>query len=504
MVFILFKEHILYHYNLNFKLMKTNKIFVLFSLITFLIGCDDFDTNLDVGNPENPNDEILATDPVALESTTGTLINNWFQTTHSYQSPVFAMATMSDILTCSWGNFAMRDTSSEPRVAFNNEGSYGYAYINETFFNSMYSILSDANTVMYAVNSEVEFDNPEAVEAVAKFTQAIVIGYLAMTYDQVWLSDENGVINEGESVDYKEAMDFAISKLDEAIAFTNQSSFTLPETWVPGMTIDNNYLAALMNSFGARMLTMNARNSTERDATDWEKVLEYANNGITTDFAPVADDIVWYDLYKTYAVYPGWARVDLYVINKMDPSTPAYWPEDTQTLPESTSDDARLATDFEYLSSQDFNAARGTYHYSSYRYSRYDDYITEWTTPMPEFVVAENDMYKAEALLRLNRYSEAAAVINSGTRTTRGELPNIGTTPEEIAEAIHYERVVEFPFTSYGLNFFEMRKENLLQEGTMLHFPVPGTSLAAIPAEYYTFGGTTGEAGVDYSTGGWR
>ena len=123
---------------------------------------------------------------------------------------------------------------------------------------------------------------------------------------------------------------------------------------------------------------------------------------------------------------------------------------------------------------------------------------------MPEFVVAENDMYKAEALLRLNRYSEAAAVINSGTRTTRGQLPNIGTTPEEIAEAIHYERVVEFPFTSYGLNFFEMRKENLLQAGTMLHFPVPGTALAAIPAEYYTFGGTSGEAGVDYSTGGWR
>ncbi|WP_318343015.1 RagB/SusD family nutrient uptake outer membrane protein [Flagellimonas baculiformis] len=484
--------------------MKTNKIFVYLSFIALLIGCDDFDSNLDVANPENPNDDILATDPIALESTAGTLINNWFQASHSTESPAFAMATMADVLTCSWGNFGMRDTSSEPRVAFNNESSYGNAALNENFFNSMYSILSDSNTIMLAVNNDIEFENPEAVAAIAKFAQAIVIGTLAMTYDKVWLSDENGVVNEGVPVDYMEAMNFAIGKLDEAIALSSGSSFTLPESWVPGMTISNSYLTSLMNSFGARMLTMNSRNSTERDATNWTKVLEYANNGITSDFEPLADDVVWYDLYKTYAVYPGWGRVDLYVINLMDPSTPSYWPANATVLPESTSDDARLTTDFEYLSSQDFNAARGTYHYSSYRYSRYDDYITLWTTPMPEFVVSENDMYKAEALLRLGQYDEAADVINAGTRTTRGGLPDIGTSPEEIADAIHYERLVEFPFTGYGLNFFEMRKENLLQEGTMLHFPVPGTALAAIPAEYYTFGGTTGVAGQDYSTGGWR
>jgi len=485
--------------------MKTNKIIVLLlSLLAFIQGCDDFDSNLDVANTENPNDEILATDPTALESKAGTLMNNWFMATHTADSPVFAMATMADVMTCSWGNFAMRDTSSEPRVAFNNESSYNSAYINETFFNSMYSILSDANSVISGVENELEFENPGAVASMAKFMQAVSIGYLAMTYRDVWLFDETGVLNNGEPVEYKEAMTFAIQKLDEAIILANGSSFTLPDSWIPGEALTNTEFASLMNSFGARMLVMNARNSSESESTDWDKVLEYTNNGITNDFSPVMDDITWYDEYKTYAVYPGWGRVDLYVINMMDSNTPNYWPSGETVLPESTSADARLIMDFEYLTSQDFVAARGTYHYSSYRYSRYDDYIDTFDTPVSEFVVAENDMYKAEALLRLGRNGEAAAVINAGTRTTRGQLPTVGTSTEEIGDAIHYERLVEFPFTSYGLNFFEMRKNNLLQEGTMLHFPVPGTALAAIPAEYYTFGGTSGTPGVDYSSGGWK
>ena len=49
-----------------------------------------------------------------------------------------------------------------------------------------------------------------------------------------------------------------------------------------------------------------------------------------------------------------------------------------------------------------------------------------------------------------------------------------------------------------------MRGLNLLQTGTLLHFPVPGASLDANSEEGYTFGGTTGEAGKDYSNGGWR
>jgi hypothetical protein len=64
--------------------------------------------------------------------------------------------------------------------------------------------------------------------------------------------------------------------------------------------------------------------------------------------------------------------------------------------------------------------------------------------------------------------------------------------------------MVEFPLASSGISFFEMRGRDWLQAGTLLHFPIPGQALEAIPADYYTYGGSEGVAGVDYSTGGWR
>ncbi len=184
--------------------------------------------------------------------------------------------------------------------------------------------------------------------------------------------------------------------------------------------------------------------------------------------------------------------------------TPDYWEEDLVFQPESTSDDARLLTDYGYLGSNSFRPERGKYHFSSYRYSRYDEYITLWTVNVVEYAKSENDMYKAEALAQSGDVAGAAAVINAGTRTTRGNLPNVAEDLDAVKDAIFYERMVEFSFTSMGLGFFEMRKENLLQSGTLLHFPTPGKALEAIPAPSYTFGGSEGVAGEDFSNGGWR
>ena len=193
------------------------------------------------------------------------------------------------------------------------------------------------------------------------------------------------------------------------------------------------------------------------------------------------------------------------VVNLMDPATIDYWVSTNPVAPESTSADARLTTDFEYLSSQAFIPSRGIYHYSSYRISRYDWYINgDYFGDYPEILSAEIDLYKAEALLRTGDLAGAAAIINAGTRTTRGALPNVGVDATEIADALHYERSVELIATGSGLSFYEMRRENLLQPGTPLHFPVPGKQLQAAGIDNYTFGGTSGVAGEDYSTSGWR
>ncbi len=482
---------------------------MIFAALTlFVVSCQDFATDLDVENLENPNDKILTSDPVALEALSTSIIQNWFMASHSGNSPAAAMATMADVSSCSWGNFGMRDTSSEPRTAWNNSTAYGSGGITNTYFNAMYSVLADANTLATAVANGTEFDNTPGISMISKLGQALAIGHLALVFDQVWLSDETGAVLgdklEGAS-GYKEAMTFALAKLDEAIAIAKANNISIDESSLPGGGGANASLVGFMNSMGARMLVGNVRNSTQKAEINWDRVLAYANNGITANFDIYMDDINWYDLMpKTYLVYPGWARVDMRVINLMDPNTPAYWEDGTGSLPPATSADARLESDFGYLASNNFRPERGQYHYSNYRYSRLDDYISVWTMDVTEFSKSENDMYKAEAMAQKGDFAGAAAVINAGTRTTRGNLPNVAAVSQDVLDAIHYERMVEFSFTAPGIGFYEMRKENLLQKGTLLHFPVPGTALEAIPADNYTFGGTEGVAGEDYSNTGWR
>lgn len=482
---------------------KVKNIVSILTLLFLAVSCLEL-PDLEVENLENPNDEILTSDPVALSASAGSIMQNWFLATHSTNGPGAAFATMADISTASWGNFGMRDLSSEPRVAFNNSSSYSNASITNTYFNSLYSILSDSNTLAIAIEKGTEFENPAQIEVIAKFGQALSIGYLALVFDKVWLSDETGVIGD-DAANYKEAMTFALAKLDEAIVIAQSEGVSFPEAWLPGGGGNNTSLVQFMNSMGARMLVGNLRNSSQKNDVDWNKVKTYAENGLTSNFEIYMDDVTWYDLIpKTYLVYPGWARVDMRVINLMDPNTIDYWTDNITTVPESTSADARLESDYGYLSSNNFRPARGIYHFSSYRYSRYDSYITNWTENIVEYSKSENDMYLAEALLNLGDVAGAAAVINAGTRTTRGQLANVEVDADAVQDAIHYERMVEFAFTGMGIGFFEMRKEDLLQAGTLLHFPVPGQALAAIPADNYTFGGTDGTPGEDYSTGGWR
>ena len=488
--------------------MKTIKLIIpILAFFAVFMSCEDFSTELEVENVENPNDQILSSDPVALSASSEGILNNWFMTVHSYNGPGAAMQTMADLSSCSWGNFGMRDLSSEPRVAFNNTSAYGNN-VTKSYFNALYSILTDSNTLGAAVANGTEFDNTDQIEMISNLGQALSIGYLALVFDKVWISDENGQVAgaSGETADYKEAMTFALQRLDKAIAIATSKNISLSETAIPGGGGSNASLVEFMNSMGARMLVGNLRNSAEKATADWAKVLTYANAGLTSDFEIYMDDAVWYDLIpKTYLVYPGWARSDMRIVNMMDPTQPAYWNDGVTEIPESTSPiDERLNTDYGFLGSNNFRPERGQYHYSNYRYSRLDEYITVWTINVNEFSKSENEMYKAEALAATGNLAGAANVINAGTRVNRGKLPEVASEASAIKDAIHHERMVEFAYTGAFLGFFEMRKENLLQAGTLLHFPVPGTALESIPAPYYTFGGDQGTAGTDYSTGGWR
>lgn len=465
-------------------------------------GCTE--TELEVINDQDPSSSQLGS-----ESTAENIYKNWLLVVNAFSGPALALSTMADATTCSWGNAGMRDTSSEPRVAFDNRSTYGNAHISETYFNGLYAILSDANSIAgNIVNGTGSYSNNDKIESIARLAQALSIGYLALVYDKVSVSDESGLINNGEPMGYSEAMKLALKKLDLAIAAAERGDFTVTE--INGLSLSETTWAEYLNSVAARLIVNNARNKSERDNIDWKKVLAYANKGLTYDFAITgtgSGSSDWYLEWVDYSTYPGWGRIDMRIINLMDPNTPAYWPANKVTLPESKSNDKRLTSDFKYLDAQNFRSNRGTYHFSSYRHSRYDDRLSSsYKSVFNEFLKTENEMYKAEAQMRTKDLKGAAATINAddGTRKTRGGLTDIGATEDEIANAIHYERMIELNNTSVGLCFFEMRRNDLLQKGTPLHLPIPGGQLKTFNLPYYTFGGDQGVAGKDYSKKGWR
>ena len=53
-----------------------------------------------------------------------------------------------------------------------------------------------------------------------------------------------------------------------------------------------------------------------------------------------------------------------------------------------------------------------------------------------------------------------------------------------------------------GIAFFDMRRRDMLQSGTILHFPIPGIELESLFIDYYTINGSPD--GVNISSGSWK
>lgn len=505
--------------------MKNKKIIfgILLSLVLVYTGCKKFD---EVENLNNPDKATVLASGDDLFGIAGSIVNNWFQTSHSYYCMPLAMWVASDHGTCSWGNAAMNDISHEPRMAWNNDPAYAYANTSREHYIGLYSTLSKSNDVIgQIVNEGVTIEgegNTEMALAMCRFGQGISLGYIGLIFDQGFIVDETVNLETDPlvPVPYMDLVNKAIEYLDLCIELCENNTFTIPSDWIPGtVTYTNVELGKLANSFAARLLVYSARNKSmnESKSTDWAKVLAYAEKGISSEvdgpafsFEPMADDIFWYSEYIMYACYGGWGQVDMYIIHMMDDNMPARFPSSgsIDDLPDqgvATSDDARLASDFQYLASCPFKPERGYYQFSTYRYSRHDDYLTTWTEPMQEMREAENDLLIAEALLRTGDPQGAIDIINAGTRVTRGNLdpvPN-GASFDDILDAIVYERAIELYLTGCGLPFFDMRRMDKLQCGTPLHFPIPGQQLNVMLMPQYTFGGVDNADGINTAMDGW-
>jgi hypothetical protein len=199
----------------------------------------------------------------------------------------------------------------------------------------------------------------------------------------------------------------------------------------------------------------------------------------------------------------------MYVVNLMDPTQPQHWDNDASFPhpPASTNPiDERLTTDFEFTASNSFRAERGYFNFSNYRSKRYDALYINAIGNKPEVMKSENDMLQAEARAYTGDLTGAATIINAGTRVTRGNMTPVAPVLNDIIKAIHHERHVEMYTTGVGLQFFEMRKLDLLQKGTPLHMPIPAAilQLFQLTPPFYTFGTVAKADGIGTSNTGWR
>ncbi|MCP4725287.1 MAG: RagB/SusD family nutrient uptake outer membrane protein, partial [bacterium] len=154
-----------------------------------------------------------------------------------------------------------------------------------------------------------------------------------------------------------------------------------------------------------------------------------------------------------------------------------------------------------YHPAQCHYASRGTYHWSRYRFLKYDYMESASYGFHPIMYKAEMDMLKAEAYLRGyggGTAADAADLINE-TRVAIGEMtPLDGTeTDLELWRALCYEKRMETLVT--GIAYYDYRGwAGLTADGTEvlnvpsgrpIHFPVPAKELEILLQDTYTFGG---------------
>jgi hypothetical protein len=174
--------------------MKKFKFIYAIALSLFLVqGCKK--DLLQVENENQPDFDKVFSNGEALQNLTSGLYITIYNGEHAGASIQPMLATASDNVSCSWGNFGMRDMSWEPRnFAWNNAPSYAYNASTLNLWNNMYSSINTASDVLKAmgtgVNVGVAGANNARTKAFCRFAQGVGYGNLALVFDKAFIVDE--------------------------------------------------------------------------------------------------------------------------------------------------------------------------------------------------------------------------------------------------------------------------------------------------------------------------
>ena len=490
---------------------------ILFCFLLISSSCKDVFQDINVENQNQPKTEDLK-DQYFAQIKNG--YGAWYNASIA-ASPAIGFAN-SDLITAAtpgWGSGPMWFKPRGP--LFNGQTPDPVIIIN---FGAWYNYYAGVPVVTNVLRSlkDPEFkivvnkiDYTKRIQAHGYILQALLYGNIALLYDKGYLfTEDSGSAEEFDYVantkNYNELIAFSLDKLDQAIVILEQDIDDAdPEEVMPGVTFTKTQLIQFANSMGARLLASSPRTPAEASAIDWQRVKAYAEKGLQSDFKVRYDEgwrgkvISRDDGSNSFGLFNmDWIRVHQKVINMMAPNDPAAqypWPVGKLALgPVTISPDARFNQYFKYSDingwfgqSRTSRPGYGWFIMSEYKYARYENVVLTNQGLVDHYLKVENDMYLAEAKLRLGEGGVAELINRS--RVGLGGLPAATDADPDLMEKIFYERFVESDFVWLNLGFYDKRRLGQLESGTAYHFPIPADELLQHGQAVYTFGGPGNE-----------
>lgn len=519
------------------------------SVIT-LAGCTD--NPLAVKNTQQPDVPRVLSTPRGAEAVVGKMFQQMWNSQQGNTGVGVQTMVMSFESHSGLANFGLGSRANIPRQTVGNSlGNSEQDVILNDFDKLTRNSRSSANAIA-ALTAFVKANN--STGSVSRDARAISFGYFnlgyglantALLYDSAAIitplvpSDEVPPLSTSSAV-----MTVALAMLDSAIAISNSPAATassdgwpLPAEWVSGnadLTIAR--YQQIIHSYKARFRAGLARTPAERAALDWNAVVADAAAGITKDFIVNADAAVgWSGAWRNQlAVDATWSQMTPMILGMAD-TTGAYATWLAQPLNNRTpfllrtpdkrfpSGDTRAAQNTSSGTPSKAGTPSGSILYFYARLAGDDKPAASWGTwfydnqrfwgvraaggngPIVAFSKAENDLLRAEGLMRTGHTDQAVPLINltrvragldaiplsvtSSTAIIPGGshcVPQVPQAPNfttlgcgTVFEAMKWEKRIETSFTGYAQWFIDSRGWGDLTKGTVVEWPVPWEELYA-------------------------
>lgn len=521
--------------------------------IFLVIGCHD----LTVENLNQPDREhALATSSDLLTLLRGGH-DDIFSSIHSLWG--VHMNGLSDQMTSTNAFLSFWDFAHQPRLRLDNTQTYATPGTINGPWSSFNSGVSTANSILTTIEEDGRTvltngnDRTHEVRAAAYLLRGVARGYLGMIYDKGYIVGPDTDVSELEPSSYSELISAAVTDLGRAKNLAGQVNRDFTWDFLPNAdSFSRTEFKEIANSFAARFLINEARTVREAEAWSnrrWNDIINYAETGVGQGASMPSFTATTVGSYEFYPSHPDWETFivplpagylpnDIKQAHLLDPSYPVDYPTEAgAVLDEAKSQDPRIQY-FNYVGSNFgfLDPSRNRALFTSYVDLRMNGDNSWGRSGLPMTFVTGSEMQYiiAEAyLMKGNKAAAAEALENSpfgsvptdlgpfdlpaeqDGKVDYGSAEGLAANREiaasasraEFVRALHTEYSVELHLLGgIGIQWFFMRRHNLLQEGTPLHYPIPGKELQVTGRDYYSFGGVerSDEEGTASGSNSWK